>query len=68
MDLRQISFNITEKQAKQISKELFEFRYSSWIVKNQNNPDATDYERAFDLMMQEFLNELIQLSSGPAPL
>jgi hypothetical protein len=67
MPRKKSSVNLTKEEVKQISKELFELRFSAWVDKNWENPDAYEYEKSFDLMIKECLNELMQLAAGPTP-
>jgi len=67
MPRKQIPVNLTKEEVKQISKELFDLRFSEWVDKNWDNTDAYEYERSFDLMIKECLHELMQLSAGPTP-
>lgn len=67
MRRKQIPVSLTKEEVKQISKELFELRFSEWVEKNWENADAYEYERSFDLMMKECLHELMQLAAGPTP-
>jgi hypothetical protein len=56
-----------KEEAKQISKEIFDFRFSEWLYTHWGSADPYEYEKSFDTMMKACIRELAQLSAGPEP-
>jgi hypothetical protein len=59
--------SLSKEEVKQISKELFDLRFSEWVDNNWGNPDAYEYEKTFDTMIKGCLQEIMQLAAGPTP-
>jgi hypothetical protein len=67
MPRRKSDISLSKEEVKQVSKDLFDLRFSEWVDKNWENPDAYEYERTFDTMIKACLQEIMQLSTGPTP-
>jgi hypothetical protein len=67
MAQKKAPITLTKEEVKQLSKDLFDFRFSEWVDKNWDNPDAYEYEKTFDIMMKACLHEIMQLTTGPTP-
>lgn len=67
MSRKKSTVSLSKEEVKQVSKELFDLRFSAWLDKNWGNPDAYEYEKSFDQMIKECLQELMQLAAGPTP-
>lgn len=57
----------SKEEVKQISKEIFDLRFSQWLDAHWESGDPYDYEKSFDTMMKACIHELMQLSAGPEP-
>lgn len=67
MARKKSKIQLSKEEVKQVSKELFAFRFSDWVDKNWDNPDPFEFEKSFDTMIKACIHELMQISTGPAP-
>ena len=57
----------SKEEVKQISKEIFDLRFTDWLDTYWESGDPYEFEKSFDTMMKACIHELMQLSAGPEP-
>lgn len=57
----------SKEEVKQISKEIFDLRFTDWLDTYWESANPYEFEKSFDTMMKACIHELMQLSAGPPP-
>lgn len=57
----------SKEEVKQISKEIFDLRFTEWLDTHWESVNPYEFEKSFDTMMKGCIHELMQLSAGPPP-